>query len=65
MKARGSGDENVLNKSFELVFNDGLSQEGAKDPSLPGRWQSGGSLGQGVGGPLFKKVHPPPQGKCP
>ena len=45
MKAWGNGDEKVVNKSFELLFNAGLSEEQAKDPSLPRRWQSKGSLG--------------------
>ena len=59
MRARGSGDENVVEKIFELLFNAGLSEEQARDPALPRRWQSKRSLRQGVGGALFKKFHPP------
>ena len=43
MKASGSSDEKVV----------------AKNPELPRRWQSKSSLGSEIGGPLFKKFHPP------
>ena len=59
MKAWGSGDENVLAKVFEPLFNAGRSEDQARDPDLPRRWQSKSSQGSGVGGPLFKKFHPP------
>ena len=58
MKAWGSGDEKVVAKHFELLFNAARSEEQAKDPGLPWRWQSKSNLGSGVGGPLFKKFHP-------
>ena len=58
MKAWGSGDEKVVAKNFELLFNAARSEEHAKDPGLPRRWQSKSNLGSGVGGPLFKKFHP-------
>ena len=58
MKAWGSGDEKVVEKNFELLFNAARSEEQAKDPALPRRWQSKSTLGSGVGGPLFKKFHP-------
>ena len=58
MKAWGSGDEKVVAKNFELLFNAARSEEQAKDPELPRRWQSKSALGSGVGGPLFKKFHP-------
>ena len=58
MKAWGSGDEKVVAKNFELLFNAARSEEQAKDPALPHRWQSKSTLGSGVGGPLFKKFHP-------
>ena len=58
MKAWGSGDEKVVAKNFELLFNAARSEEQAKDPGLPRRWQSKSNLGSGVGGPLFKKFHP-------
>ena len=58
MKAWGSGDEKVVAKNFELLFNAARSEEQAKDPELPRRWQSKSTLGSGVGGPLFKKFHP-------
>ena len=58
MKAWGSGDEKVVAKNFELLFNAARSEEPAKDPGLPQRWQSKSNLGSGVGGPLFKKFHP-------
>ena len=58
MKAWGSGDEKVVAKKFELLFNAARSEEQAKDPELPRRWQSKSTLGSRVGGPLFKKFHP-------
>ena len=58
MKAWGSGDEKVVANNFELLFNAARSEEQAKDPTLPRRWQSKSTLGSGVGGPLFKKFHP-------
>ena len=58
MKAWGSGDEKVVAKNFELLFNAARSEEQAKDPGLPRRWQSKSTLGSGVGGPLLKKFHP-------
>ena len=58
MKAWGSGDEKVVAKNLELLFNTVRSEEQAKDPALPRRWQSKSTLGSGVGGPLFKKFHP-------
>ena len=58
MKAWGSGDEKVVAKNFELLFNAARTEEQAKDPTLPRRWQSKSTLGSGVGGPLFKKFHP-------
>ena len=60
MKAWGSGDEKVIAKNFELLFNGARSEYQARDPDLPRSWQSKSSLGQGVGGPLFKNFHPPP-----
>ena len=61
------GDEGVgqrrrksRRKKFELLFNAGRSEDQARDPELPRRWQSKSSLGSGIGGPLFKKFHPPP-----
>ena len=65
MKAWGSGDEKVVAKNFELLFNAARSEDQAKDPGLPRRWQSKSTLGSGVGGPLFKKFHPQPHRKCP
>ena len=59
MKAWGSDDKKVVGKIFQLPFNGGRSEEQARDPDLPRRWQSNSSLGQGVGEPLFKKFHPP------
>ena len=58
MKAWGSGDEKVVAKNFELLSNAARSEEQAKDPALPRRWQSKSTLGSVVGGPLFKKFHP-------
>ena len=58
MKAWGSGDEKVVAKDFELLFNAARSEDQARDPELPRRWQSKSTLGSGVGGPLFKKFHP-------
>ena len=40
LKAWGSGDEKVVAKNFELLFNAVRSEEQAKDPGLPRRWQS-------------------------
>ena len=65
MKAWGSGDEKVVAKNFELLFNTVRSEDQARDPELPRHWQSKRSLGSGVRGPLFKKVHPLPHRKCP
>ena len=50
MKAWGSGDEKVVSKNFELLFNASRSENQARHLELP--------LGTGVGGPLFKKFHP-------
>ena len=59
MKAWGSGDEKVVWKNFELLFNASPSEDQATDPELPRRWQSKSTLGLGVrGGALFKKFHP-------
>ena len=58
MKAWGSGDEKVVSKNFDLLFNASRSEDQARDPGLPRRWQSKSTLGSGVGGPLFKKFHP-------
>ena len=58
MRAWGSGDEKVVGKNFELLFNAGPSEEQARDLELPRRWHSKSLLGQGRG--LFKKFHPPP-----
>ena len=58
MKAWGSGDEKVVAKNFELLFNAARSEDQAKDPQLPRRGQSKSNLRSGVGGPLFKKFHP-------
>ena len=58
IKAWGSGDEKVVAKNSEPLFNAPRSEEQAKDPGLPRRWQSKSTLGSGVGGPLFKKFHP-------
>ena len=58
MKAWGSGDEKVVAKNFELLFNAAQSEDQAKDPELPRRWKSKSTLGSGVGGPHFKKFHP-------
>ena len=60
MKTWGSGNENVIAQNLEVLFNAGRSEEQARDPDLPRRWQSKGSLGHGVGwGGLLKKFHPP------
>ena len=45
-------------KNCELSFNAGRSEDWARDPDLPWRWQSKSSLRHRVGGPLFKKFHP-------
>ena len=58
MKAWGSGDEKLVAKYFELLFNASGSEDQARDPELPRRWQSKSTLVSGVGGPLFKKFHP-------
>ena len=58
-----SGDERVVEKDFELLFNAVPSEEQAKDPFVPRRWQSKGSLRQGVGGGgggAFQEIPPPP-----
>ena len=59
MKAWGRGDEKVVAKNFELLFNAARSEDQAREADLPGCWQSKSSLRQGVGGPLSKKFHPP------
>ena len=58
MKAWGSGDEKVVAKIFELLFNAARSGDQAKDPQPPRHGQSKSNLGSGVGGPLLKKFHP-------
>ena len=58
MKAWGSGDEKVVSKNFELLFNAFWNEDQARDPELPRRWQSKSALGSGVGGALFKKFQP-------
>ena len=62
----GEGDEGVAKrrrksgrKNFELLVNAARSEDEARDTDLPWRWQSKSSLGQGVGGPLFKMFHTP------
>ena len=65
MRAWGRGDEKVVEKILELLCNAGLSEEQARDRALPRRWQSKGSLQLGVGRRFFKKIQPPPRGKCP
>ena len=40
MKAWGSGDEKVVAKNFEVLFNAGRSEDQARDPELALRWQS-------------------------
>ena len=50
MRAWDSGDEKVVGKNFELLFNASPSEEQARDLELPQRWQSKSSLGQGGGG---------------
>ena len=59
MRAWGSGDEKVVGKRFEVLFNAGGIEEQARDREIPWRCQSKSSLGQGVGGALFKNFHPP------
>ena len=62
MKVCGEGvrqqRRKVIAKNFQL-FNAARSEYQARDPDLPRRWQTKSSLRQGVGGPLFKKFHPP------
>ena len=58
MKAWGISDEKVVSKNFELLFNASRSEDQARNPELPRRWQSKSTLGSGVGGPLFNKFHP-------
>ena len=65
MKAWGNGDEKVVPTNFGLLFNAGRTEDEARDPDLPRRWQSKNSLGSGVGGPLFKKPPPPPTVSVP
>ena len=60
MKAWGSGDEKVVAKNVQLMFNAGRSEDHARDPDLPWRWQSKSSLGQGVGGGASQELPPPP-----
>ena len=38
MRAWGCGDQKVVTKSFEMLFNAGRSKEQARDPDLPRRW---------------------------
>ena len=59
MKAWGSGDEKVVAKNFELLFNAARSEDQAKDPELPRRWQSKINLGSGVGGGLSSRSSTP------
>ena len=59
MKAGGCGDEKVVTKKFEWLFNAARSEDQARYPDLPRCWQSKNFLYQGVGGPLLKKFHPP------
>ena len=58
MKAWGSGDEKSSQK-IEGLFNAARSEDQARDPDVLRRWHIRSSLGQGVGGPLFKKFHTP------
>ena len=59
MKAWGSGDEKVVAKKFELLFNASRSEDEAKDRELPRRWQNKSTLGSGVGGGLSSRSSSP------
>ena len=59
MKVCGSGNEKVVSKNLELLFNASRCEDQARDlEPPPRRWQSKSTLGSGVGGPLFKKFQP-------
>ena len=63
MRVWGSGNEKLVGEIIELLFYAGLSEEQARNPALPRRWQSKGLLGQGLGGGAFQEVPPPPPWK--
>ena len=50
MKAWGSGDEKIVWENLELLFNASRSENQARDPELPRRWQSKSTLGRALGG---------------
>ena len=64
VKAWGSGDEKIVAKNYELLFNAERSEDQARDLDLPPALAKQKLAGEGGRGPLFKKFHPPLRGKC-
>ena len=66
MRAWGSGDEKVVGKFFELLFNAGRSElragKGSRTPPALAKQKLAGA---GGGGAPFQEVPPPLRGKCP
>ena len=65
MRVWGSGDEKVLGKIFELLFNTRRSEEQARDPDPPPPGVGKAKAYRGGGGwAPFQEVPPPPCGRC-
>ena len=58
MKAWGSGDEKVVAKNFELLFNAARSEDQAKDPKPPPALAKQEQLGVGGGGLSSRSSNP-------
>ena len=64
VKAWGNGDEKVVAKNFEMLFNAVQVQSKQGILFSPGVGEAKARWGRGWGGP-FQEVSPPPRGKCP
>ena len=58
IKAWGSGDEKVVSKNCDVLFNGSRSEDQARDPELPRRWQSQSTWGLGSGGLSSRSSNP-------
>ena len=59
----GSGDEKLVARNFELLFNGWRSEDQAKDPDLPPALAKQKLAWAGGQGAPFQEVPPPPSWK--